>query len=68
MTFYATSGQAALRCTFPHCAAGNKAMKPLLLGLQMERTHDCLKTLLEADSRPGIVMKGIRYRDHFLSK
>ena len=43
-----------------NCAGGNKAMKPLLLGLQLERTHDCLKTLLEADSRPGIVMKGIR--------
>jgi hypothetical protein len=29
-------------------------MKPLLLGLHLERTHGCLKTLLEADSRPGI--------------
>ena len=42
-----------LRCPFPDCTAGNKAMKPLLLGLHLERTHGCLQALLEADSRPG---------------
>ena len=43
-----------LRCPFPDCTTGNKAMKPLLLGLHLERTHGCLQALLEADSRPGI--------------
>ena len=43
-----------LRCPFPDCAAGNKAMKLLVLGLHLEMAHSCLQALLEADSRPGI--------------
>ena len=42
-----------LRCPFPDCTSGDKAMKPLLLGLHLERVHGCLQALLEADSRPG---------------
>jgi len=43
-----------LRCPFPDCIAGNKTMKPLLLGLHLETIHGCLKAVLEANSPPGI--------------
>ena len=41
-----------LRCLFTDCAAGNNAMKPLVLGLHLEMAHGCLQALLQADSRP----------------